>query len=76
MTKAQKRKLEAIMEKLDELYTELEELKDTEQGKLDNMAESFGETQRYAEMEESVSKMEDALEAIEDAKDSIEEACA
>jgi hypothetical protein len=74
MNKAQRKMLDNIIISIEELHSQIEALKQEEQDKIDNMGESFGETERYRTMEQVVDYLEDACNEVENAKCSLENA--
>ena len=72
MNKARRAKLNAIINALNDLRSDLELVHDEEQDVMDNMPESLQESERYERMEEAVDNMDDALSSLEDAVDSLE----
>ena len=76
MNKARRKQIDAIVEKLQELYADLESIQADEEEARDNIPESLWETERFEKAEASVDALEDAaglfdelVEALETAKD-------
>ena len=76
MNKPRRKALEKIAETLNELYEELESLRDEEQDYMDNMPENLQGSERYEAAENAVGYMDDALDRLGDTISSIEEATA
>lgn len=72
MNKIRRKQLAAIMERLEELKSDLEMVLEEEQEAMDNTPESLWGSERYEHMEEAVSNMEDAVSGLEDVISSIE----
>lgn len=72
MNKVRRAKLNAIINALNDLRSDLELVHDEEQDVMDNMPESLQESERYERMEEAVDNMDDAMSSLDDAVDSLE----
>ena len=73
MNKPRRKAIASIMEKMEELYSELESVQGEEQEALDSIPENLIGSERYEAMETAISTLEDALSYLEQAKDSLEE---
>jgi len=74
MNKARRQALQTIINKIEELKTPLEILRDEEQDTLDNMPESIRDGERGERTESSIQSIEDALAMIDDVIENITEA--
>lgn len=72
MNKQRRKKIEALVERLADIWTELEELKDEEQDYFDNMPESFQGSDKGEAAEQVVSQLDDAINSACEAKDTLE----
>lgn len=55
--------------RLENIISELEDIKSEEEEKLDNLEENFSGTERYEKIEAGISALEDAIENIQTAID-------
>ena len=55
--------------RLENIISELEDIKFEEENKLDNLEENFSGTERYERIEEGISALEEAIENIQTAID-------
>lgn len=74
MNKLRRKALNALIERIDDIYSELEALADEERDYRDNMPENLQNSERYEAADVAVSSLEDALDNLDSAKSSIEEA--
>lgn len=74
MNKFRRKALDALIERIGDIYSELEALADKERDYRDNMPENLQNSERYEAADNAVSSMEDALDNLDSAKSSIEEA--
>jgi len=74
MNKLRRKALDALIERIDDIYSELEALADEERDYRDNMPENLQNSERYEAADNAVSSLEDALDNLDSAKSSIEEA--
>lgn len=74
MNKLRRKALDALIERIDDIYSELEALADEERDYRDNMPENLQNSERYETADNAVSSLEDALDNLDSAKSSIEEA--
>ena len=72
MNNIRRKQLAAIMERLEELKSDIELVLEEEQEAMDNVPESLWGSERYERMEEAVSNMEEAVSGLEDVISSIE----
>lgn len=74
MNKLRRKALNALIERIDDIYSELDALADEERDYRDNMPENLQNSERYEAADNAVSSLEDALNNLDSAKSSIEEA--
>lgn len=74
MNKSRRARLNAIINALTELKSDLDTVFDEEDTAMNNMPESMQESDRYCAMEEACDNMSDALDALDEAIDSLESA--
>ena len=74
MNKLRRKALDALIERIDDIYSEPEALADEERDYRDNMPENLQNSERYEAADNAVSSLEDALDNLDSAKSSIEEA--
>lgn len=74
MNKSRRARLNAIINALTELKSDLDTVFDEEDTAMSNMPESMQESDRYCAMEEACDNMSDALDALDEAIDSLESA--
>lgn len=74
MNNARRKKLNTILEKIVEIHTALEEVKDEEQEYFENIPENFQSSERYEKAETAVAALEDALSMFDDIADNIDTA--
>lgn len=74
MNNARRKKLNTILEKIVEIHTALEEVKDEEQEYFENIPENFQSSERYEKAENAVAALEDALSMFDDIADNIDTA--
>ncbi len=73
MNKERRKRLSAIVDKLDELQIELSCIAEEEQEAFDNLPESIQAGERGDAMYEAISSLEELDSSFEDLKDSINE---
>ena len=73
MNRERRKRLEAAKEKLEEVYFELEAIKEEEEQALDNMPESLQQTERGEAMQTAIDTIDDAMNDVESTKDNLEE---
>jgi len=66
--------LQAVIDRIEDLRSVLEELRDEEQEYMDNMPENLWGSERYNKAEEAISDMDFALDNLEQAVSYIESA--
>ena len=71
MNNTRRKAIAKIAERLEELKTDFELLRDEEQEAFDNMPESIQESERGEAMETIIYNMEDVLESLESAFDTM-----
>lgn len=71
MNKERRKRLQEVVDKLLDIQSELEAVKDEEQECYDNMPEGLQASSRGEEMEENVSYLEDAIEETDGLIESI-----
>jgi DNA mismatch repair ATPase MutL len=73
MNRNRRKRLEAVKDKLEELYFELEAIQEEEEGALNNMPESLQESERGQAMQTAVDTIDDVMNDIESVKDNLDE---
>lgn len=73
MNKNDRRQLGELVEKLDEIKCAIEEMRDDEECKFDNMPEGLQESERGEAMQEAIDNLESASSSLEDAIDYLNE---
>lgn len=71
MNAARRKRIQDVIEKVDELKTVIEELHDEEQGAYDNLPESFQESERGEAMEAAADNLDSAMSNMEEVLDSL-----
>lgn len=74
MNRQRRREIESVIEKLEELKSAIEGLRDDEQDYYDNMPENFQFGEKGELAEEAITNMEDAINSLEDVIGSLESA--
>lgn len=72
MNKEQRARLGKIVEQLYDLQSQIEEVKDDEESKYDNLPESLQESDKGESFLEAIDSLDDALSYLSDAIDSLE----
>lgn len=75
MNKQQRKRIVAIIEIFDSAMSDIEELKDEEEEKYDNLPESIQCSEKGETMQAAAEALENASSSIQEALDSLEEAC-
>lgn len=73
MNNARRKRIETIIGKLSELRAELDEIKDEEQGVLDNLPENMQSGDKASRYEEIIDGLETASSDLENIEDSLNE---
>lgn len=73
MNKSDRKQLEKALELLDQVKIIIEEIRDAEQEKFDNLSEGLQQTERGQKFEQNVSNLEYAFDELESAYGNIEE---
>lgn len=71
MNNPTRKKLQNIIDSLEALKAELEEISEEEQEKLDNIPESFQNSERYERAESVCGYLEDAISSFDELVDNI-----
>lgn len=58
--------LERIVDELSSIYSDVEDIKNKEEEKLENMPDSFRESQKGEQIEEGVEQLEEVLDLLND----------
>lgn len=74
MNKDRRQLLNDANDTLDEVISQLNDIKDEEEGAFDSLPENFQESERANRMTEAVEAIEKAISSIEDAQKSIDKA--
>ena len=72
MNKQQRARLGKIVEQLYDLQSQIEEVKDEEESKYDNLPESLQDSDKGESFLEAIDSLEDSLSYLSDAIDSLE----
>jgi hypothetical protein len=73
MNKQNRKKLQGYVESLEEIKCAIEEMRDDEECKFDNMPEGLQESERGETMQESIENLESASSSLEEAIDYLNE---
>ena len=71
MNKQDRKELERALELIEESKLIVENIRDTEQEKFDNLSEGLQQTERGQKFEETASSLEDVISQLEEAMDGI-----
>ena len=74
MNKERRKRIESIKEKLSDLQSDIDELKDEEQEAYDNLPESFQHGERGESISQAIDNLYYACSSIEEAIDYLNEA--
>lgn len=73
MNKPRRKRIEAIIAKLEELHSEIDAILEEEQEAFDNLPESLQMSEKGAAMEEAIDNIEYAKDYVVDVMESLEE---
>lgn len=73
MNKERRKRIQAVREAVNDARCDLEEIRDDELACFDNLPESIQDSDRGADMQESIDHLEQALDSLESALDSLDE---
>ena len=73
MNAERRKRRDAIGEILSAIISDIEELKDDEEGALENMPESLQESERGEKMRENVDSLEDIISVLESQREYLSE---
>lgn len=73
MNAKQRKKLQGYADSLKEIKCAIEEMRDDEECKFDNMPEGLQESERGEAMQEAIDKLESAASSLEEAIDYLNE---
>ena len=73
MNKQNRKKLQGYVESLEEIKSAIEEMRDDEECKFDNMPEGLQESERGDAMQEAIENLESASSSMEEAIDYLNE---
>lgn len=73
MNAERRKRRDAIREILSAIISDIEELKDDEEGALENMPESLQESERGEKMRENVDSLEEIISELESQRDHLSE---
>lgn len=73
MNNARRKQIDAIISKMEESKSELENLLEEEQEAYDNMPDSLQDSERGEKAQEAISNLEDAISGIDDVLVNLEE---
>lgn len=71
MNNNQRKELQKIVDKIEDLRIEVEYIRDEEQDKIDNMPENLQGSERYYSMEEVVTYLNDGISELENAIENL-----
>lgn len=74
MNNDRRTRLGEVRDSLDDIITQIEELKDEEQEAYDNLPEGLQQSDRGDKMQTAIETMEEAISAIGDVQQTIDEA--
>lgn len=72
MNKERRKAIEVIIEKLDEIYSSIEEIEMEEQYYFDNIPEWLKNSEKWELMEENIWNLQEAYEYISSSKETLE----
>ena len=75
MNKPRRKRIDAILQKLEELSEELCIIKEEEEEAFENLPESLQETERGESMQDAINNMDEAISNISDATEYLRDAC-
>jgi len=67
-----RKELQGLIEKLDEVKTDLEFMQEDEQSKLDNLPEGIQDSERGEAMQNAIDQLEYACDSIQEAIDNLQ----
>ena len=74
MNKARRKRIQELKDKLLDMITEIEEIRDEEQEAYDSLPESLQDGDKGTKMSEAVDNLESAYSSLEEVAESLEEA--
>lgn len=74
MNKARRKKIQELKDKLLDLLTEIEEIKDEEQEAFDNLPEPLQDGDKGTKMSEAIDNLDSAYSSLEEVAEYLEEA--
>lgn len=74
MNNDRRNRLQEVKESLDDMISQIEEIKDEEQDALDNMPENLQQSKRSDKMQTAIDTMDEAISAIGGVQQTIDEA--
>lgn len=74
MNKARRKRIQELKDKLLDMLTEIEEIRDEEQEAYDSLLESLQDGDKGTKMSEAVDNLESAYSSLEEVAESLEEA--
>lgn len=75
MNKERRKKIQAIISRIEQLRDDAIEIQDEEQESLDNLPESLQDSEQAERMESSILGIEEAVECLVNAVDELEGVC-
>lgn len=75
MNKEQRARLAEILDQLNGALCEIENIKDEEESKYDNLPENFQDSERGEAIQDGIDALDDTLSYLSDAIDSLENIC-
>lgn len=74
MNKSRRKRIQELKDKLLDMLTEIEEIRDEEQEAYDSLPESLQDGDKGTKMSEAVDNLESAYSSLEEVAESLEEA--
>ncbi len=71
MNKNDRKELQLLINKLEDLRSDIENIRDQEQDKNDNTPENLQGSEKYGQREECIGYLEDASQAVDDIIDNL-----
>lgn len=76
MNKERRKEIQVVINRIEELKSDLETIVEDEQAYLDSIPENLMNSERYERAEDAVGNLESAMDSLNDAEEALEEAMA